>query len=437
MSETNHSRHGHFQIPKMSAAAAATFSCQQAFSDSDSDSDHSHTESDRHTDLSDSIFRSYFEHATKSQSPSATAPTPQDLWKIQSFLNSASSGALSCLICLERIKPSDPTWSCTSLCYAVFHLLCIQSWARQACDLSAMRATTRLPITADKAAEISTWNCPKCRSSYSKSEIPRTYVCFCGKLEYPPDDNPWILPHSCGEVCDRPLKNHCGHFCLLLCHPGPCPSCPKLVKAKCFCGKIEDVRRCGHKLFSCSNVCNKLLDCRIHKCNEICHDGPCPPCHVRGDYRCRCGKKQEERECCERDFLCENPCKRLLDCGKHVCERGCHSGECGECPFRGKRTCPCGKRAYEGIPCDVVVPPCGATCDKKLSCGFHRCHERCHRGPCIETCRIVITKSCRCGGLRKEVMYTLLEGHFMISHDFFFSWYIDNKVFLLSFAIAV
>ncbi|KAJ6900154.1 hypothetical protein NC652_026326 [Populus alba x Populus x berolinensis] len=55
------------------------------------------------------------------------------------------------------------------------------------------------------------------------------------------------------------------------------------------------------------------------------------------------------------------------------------------------------------MACDIVVPLCGGTCDKMLSCGFHRCHERCHRGPCIETCRIVVTKLCRCGGMKKEV----------------------------------
>ncbi|XP_065870669.1 NF-X1-type zinc finger protein NFXL2 [Euphorbia lathyris] len=376
---------------------------QKPLSDSDSDSDQSHSQSLRHTDLSNSIFKSYFDHSNR-QLPSATSPpTPAELSKIQSFLTSSSSGALSCLICLERIKPSDPTWSCNSICYAVFHLHCIQSWARQASDLSAYRASARLPISAEKAAETSTWNCPKCRSEYTKSQIPKTYFCFCGKLENPPSDDPWVLPHSCGEVCDRPLQHNCGHFCLLLCHPGPCPSCPKLVKAKCFCGKTEDVKRCGFKLFSCNNVCNRLLDCKTHKCKQTCHEGDCPPCDARGVYKCNCGSKEEERKCCEREFRCENPCEKLLGCGKHVCERGCHYGKCGQCPHQGKRTCPCGKRVYEGMACDVAIPLCGGTCDKTLSCRLHRCHERCHRGQCIETCRLVVTKSCRCGGLKKEV----------------------------------
>ncbi|XP_047316075.1 NF-X1-type zinc finger protein NFXL2 [Impatiens glandulifera] len=344
-------------------------------------------------DLSDSIFRSYIEINGCSSS---------DLSKIQSFLLSSRSGALSCLICLEKIRPSDPTWSCFSGCFAVFHLLCIQSWARQSSDLAATRAATRLPISSAKAAEEALWNCPKCRINYSKAQTPKNYYCFCGKLADPPSD-PWILPHSCGEICDRSLKYNCGHYCLLLCHPGPCPSCPKLVKGSCFCGGVEDVRRCGFKNFSCNDVCSRLLDCQSHTCEEICHEGQCPPCRARGAYRCECGKVEEEKDCCDRDFRCEIPCKKSLVCGKHVCDRGCHREECGECPLQGKRTCPCGKKVYEGMACDIPAPLCGSTCNKLLSCGYHRCSERCHRGVCIETCRVVVMKSCRCGSLKKEV----------------------------------
>ncbi|KAE8714837.1 NF-X1-type zinc finger protein NFXL2 [Hibiscus syriacus] len=374
-------------------------SSQPPFSDSDTDSDSENFQVG--ADLSNSIFKAYLDFSSSSSSSSSI--TSVDLSKIQSFLNSSSSGALSCLICLERIRPSDPTWSCSSLCFALFHLLCIQSWARQASDLSAARAAARLPITAETAAKQATWNCPKCRSSYSKSEIPKSYFCFCGKLRDPPSDNPWILPHSCGEICNRPLPNNCGHFCLLLCHPGPCPSCPKSIKTRCFCGSVEDFRRCGFKNFSCNRHCNKRLDCNKHNCYEICHPGTCPPCRARETYRCRCGKKEEKKDCCDRDFRCENECKKLLTCGKHVCERGCHRGACGECPLQGRRTCPCGERVYEGMPCDGVTPVCGATCNKLLNCGYHRCPERCHKGPCVETCRTMVKKSCRCGGLKKEV----------------------------------
>jgi NF-X1-type zinc finger protein NFXL1 len=388
------------QIPKMTSTNDHQHQHKlQQFSDSDSDSDNGNTGSEplRHVDLSNSIFKSYLEFTNQS------SPSTSDLTKIQSFLTSSSSGALSCLICLERIKPSHPTWSCSSLCYAVFHLLCIQSWSRESSDRSALRAATRLPISPAHASDHSTWNCPKCRVQYSRSEIPKNYHCFCGKLQDPPSD-PWVLPHSCGEICDRPLKHNCGHRCLLLCHPGPCPSCPKLVKSKCYCGAVSDVRRCGFKNFTCNNTCSKPLHCGVHKCSQPCHDGPCPPCRARGIYKCQCGKVKEERECHDREFRCESACDKALTCGKHSCEKGCHEvGECGECPLQGKRACPCGKRVYEGMPCDVTTPLCGATCNKTLNCGLHRCHERCHRGPCVETCRMVVTKSCRCGSLKKQV----------------------------------
>ncbi|XP_019449867.1 PREDICTED: NF-X1-type zinc finger protein NFXL2 [Lupinus angustifolius] len=375
----------------------------QPLSDSDTDSDGgdpSSTSLRRHSDLSDSIFKSYFQFTGHSSSATAS---PSDLSKIQSFLTSSSSGALSCLICLERIKPSDPTWSCSSLCFSIFHLICIQSWAQQSSNLFASRASTRLPISPETASETAIWNCPKCRVEYPKSQIPKGYFCFCGKLKDPYSDDPWVLPHSCGDVCEKPLMNNCGHRCLLLCHPGPCPACPKLVKVRCFCGSNDDVRRCGFKEYSCNNQCSKLLDCGVHECVEICHIGDCPPCRKIGVYRCQCGKKNEERECFNRVYRCEEPCEKKLRCGKHVCERGCHYGECGECPLQGKRTCPCGKRVYEGLPCDVPVQVCGDTCGKMLSCGYHRCPERCHRGQCAETCRTVVKKWCRCGSHRKDV----------------------------------
>ena len=60
---------------------------------------------------------------------------------------------------------------------------------------------------------------PKCRQEYKQTECPTRYFCFCGKDEDPPFD-PWLVPHSCGQVCGRGLKPDCGHSCLLLCHPG-------------------------------------------------------------------------------------------------------------------------------------------------------------------------------------------------------------------------
>jgi hypothetical protein len=79
-------------------------------------------------------------------------------------------------------------------------------------------------------------------------------------------------------VGSRPLPGaSCGHTCTLLCHPGPCPPCPRVVDAPCHCGKLRLRQRCGQAAFSCAEVCGRRLGCG-HACPEVCHEGPCPPC---------------------------------------------------------------------------------------------------------------------------------------------------------------
>ena len=369
------------------ALARASNAADATFSSSDASSSGGEEAPDQPATAENPVFSAYL------QASGASA----DLAKIRTFLaSSRKSSFVSCLICLERIRPSDPSWSCISGCYDLFHLLCIQSWARQSSSAPPSSSRPSLTVSTD-------WHCPKCRLNYPRSLIPRTYLCYCGKSQNPRPD-PWITPHSCGEICDRLLREGCGHHCLLLCHPGPCPPCPKLVTSFCYCGSTQDVRRCGRKEFSCNRSCGKRLECDIHRCPEICHVGACPPCRVKGIHRCSCGKEEREGECRERLFQCDNNCDGVLTCGRHGCTRGCHSGSCGECLLQGKRTCPCGKRHYEGVSCDVVVPTCGSSCDKLLSCKIHRCSERCHQGACLEICRNVISKFCRCGGLKKEVI---------------------------------
>ena len=71
------------------------------------------------------------------------------------------------------------------------------------------------------------WACPNCRQTYPPAAIPTRYTCYCSKVVDPPFD-PWCVPHSCGDPCGRRLRPDCGHQCLILCHPGPCPPCPKV-----------------------------------------------------------------------------------------------------------------------------------------------------------------------------------------------------------------
>lgn len=63
------------------------------------------------------------------------------------------------------------------------------------------------------------WNCPKCNFVYAE-KLPE-YLCFCEKT-YNPEFEPHLLPHSCGEVCEKKRGPNCIHPCQMECHPGPC-----------------------------------------------------------------------------------------------------------------------------------------------------------------------------------------------------------------------
>ncbi|XP_031550329.1 NF-X1-type zinc finger protein NFXL1-like [Actinia tenebrosa] len=312
----------------------------------------------------------------------------------QYLIDSCRPGAQVCLICIASIKHVDAVWSCEQ-CFSMLHINCIQKWARDGAIQTSNLSQENFP-----AVELS-WFCPKCRYEFKQSECPTRYHCFCGK-EQDPKFDPWIVPHSCGQTCSKPLKPACGHECLLLCHPGPCPPCPKTVRAKCHCGsKGPDTRRCGSKEWSCGKPCGRLLSCGHHNCQVPCHSGDCPPCSKQGPQYCLCMKKTTIRPCDSPEWQCDQVCGKSLSCGFHVCEKVCHEGECGDCPRAGERKCPCGKTTV-ALPCTEDIPTCGDTCDKELECGRHFCTQKCHFGPC-GTCRQIINKKCRCGKREKQV----------------------------------
>ena len=135
-------------------------------------------------------------------------------------------GSGSCLICICDVKKRDAIWSCEQ-CHCVMHLQCIQRWAKDSIyqqkrdlenDTSDLRSRPR-QNNRKKDQYVLHWGCPKCRSTYKEFEIPTKYTCYCGKIDDPPFD-PWIVPHSCGETCEKNLQPECGHQCLILCHPG-------------------------------------------------------------------------------------------------------------------------------------------------------------------------------------------------------------------------
>ncbi|XP_011876774.1 PREDICTED: NF-X1-type zinc finger protein NFXL1 [Vollenhovia emeryi] len=314
-----------------------------------------------------------------------------DAERVMSYLvNSFQTSSAVCLICISTVKKMDPIWNCDK-CYAFLHMSCILHWIND--SLSYKRARGITPI----------WACPKCRMEYDQEQIPRLYRCFCKKTVDPPHQ-PWAIPHSCGETCGKPLQPECGHKCVLLCHPGPCPPCAKMVSVKCYCGKLPaQPRRCNAKDWSCGTVCNKRYDSCAHSCSSLCHTDECPPCVEVTPLKCRCKSNEKVGECHEGTWVCEKPCNRRFSCNVHSCESTCHlPGDCGNCPLEKNRSCPCGKKRYEVSCRRQQVPTCGDTCGKLLDCGSHLCNMRCHADRCGQ-CLEVVTKACRCGSYTKEI----------------------------------
>eukprot|EP00051_Salpingoeca_urceolata_P023207 m.390341 g.390341 ORF g.390341 m.390341 type:complete len:977 (+) comp20077_c0_seq5:238-3168(+) len=307
-------------------------------------------------------------------------------------------GALtsSCLVCLDDIEATNPVWCCEQ-CHCMFHLPCIQKWIRQGVAPASAQALSD-ELFPDRERP---WLCPKCRFEYPQAQFPSKYTCFCGKVPDPSFD-PWIAPHSCGDMCGKRLKTDCGHTCMLLCHPGGCPPCPQTVRdAPCYCGKARQSRRCGNKNFSCGKPCGKVLSCGVHRCSEPCHTGDCSPCSQTSVQSCSCGRNSKRVACASPPWNCSEPCNKPLACGHHNCSQVCHSGSCAPCPGVLPRTCFCGKQEMT-LPCTEEVSSCGDTCGKALDCGVHTCMERCHRGSC-PSCLASVTKTCPCGGTTKTL----------------------------------
>ena len=141
------------------------------------------------------------------------------------------------------------------------------------------------------------------------------------------------------------------------------------------------------------------MNCNVHICNQICHKGACEPCQVEILQKCQCSHPTERSVECSAEnaenmvFSCGNICGKLLACGNHTCTKICHSDSenCEICSLTPNivKTCPCGKKNLEQNSrksCLDSIPSCGQVCEKILSCGpvgnNHLCREICHEGPC-------------------------------------------------------
>lgn len=323
------------------------------------------------------------------------------LGRTQIYLEDAlTSGAATCLICISTVKRTQSIWSCSD-CYTFFHLMCIQRWSKDTITHKRQALTDQIQV---RRIDI-VWGCPKCRRDYDPNDIPSGYYCFCRKQENP-DYQAFLVPHSCGQLCEKALKPECGHGCKLLCHPGPCPPCSQTINSTCYCGAGRaTLRRCSAREWSCGAVCSRPLSCTKHRCQVSCHIGACAPCEKKIIQSCNCEGSKKLRDCDQPVWQCDKVCDKPLRCGFHRCKEVCHKStdpNHDECQLSKVRTCPCGKSYFEELPCTQETPLCGDTCGKLLSCGVHSCNKRCHKEEC-GTCTEAVTKTCRCGKFTNQV----------------------------------
>ncbi|CAN7040090.1 unnamed protein product, partial [Brassica oleracea var. botrytis] len=278
---------------------------------------------------------------------------PQLVQEIQEKLVKSS---IECMICYDKVGRAANIWSCSS-CYSIFHMHCIKKWAR---------APTSIDLLAEKN-QGDNWRCPGCQSVQLTSSREICYRCFCGKRKDPPSD-PYLTPHSCGEPCGKPLEKEfaaaaetttsedlCPHICVLQCHPGPCPPCKAFAPPRsCPCGKKTVHTRCSERrsLLVCGQRCEKLLNCGRHQCEKTCHVGLCDPCQVLVNATCFCKKKVETVICGDMNvkgelkvedgvYSCNLNCGKPLGCGNHFCSEVCHPGPCGDCDLLPSRVKTC------------------------------------------------------------------------------------------------
>ncbi|CAI9171085.1 unnamed protein product [Rangifer tarandus platyrhynchus] len=263
--------------------------------------------------------------------------------------------------------------------------------------------------------------CPPCPAFMTKT-------CECGRTRHTVRCGQAVSVH-CSNPCDSILN--CGqHHCAELCHGGPCQPCRVILNQVCYCGSTSRDVLCGTDMgksdgfgdFGCLKICGKDLKCGNHTCSQVCHPQPCPPCPrlpplVR---YCPCGQtplsqllelgSSGRKTCMDPVPSCGKVCGKPLPCGSldfiHTCEKLCHEGDCGPCSRTSVISCRCSFRTKE-FPCTSLKSEADATfmcdkrCNKKRLCGRHKCNEIC----CVDKehkCPLICGRKLRCGLHRCE-----------------------------------
>lgn len=332
---------------------------------------------------------------------------PADVTELSARLSELMArGAVECVICLDRIRRQAPLWNCHT-CYTITHLHCARKWAGHTVENNTDESSNNIKNTNPV--------CPKCRMSIDHTTLFN--YCYCSRRKAPSIE-PGIVPGSCGEPCRKSLGapgSACPHKCTLLCHPGPCPPCVALRPPQsCFCGKQTIVRTCGESkgTASCGKKCGRLRPCG-HPCDLECHPGPCDECSISVSLRCYCGNKEVELPCSVNGFACGGICGKPLDCNVHLCSALCHEGPCDPCIWSPSvwQTCACGKQDLSATEqksrssCTDPIPSCGQVCERPLNCiGDHVCSQICGHPNTCGKCEQIVQAECRCGFSVKNVV---------------------------------
>ena len=257
---------------------------------------------------------------------------------------------------------------------------------------------------------------------------------------------------NCDKPCGQMLA--CGHTCRQHCHQGECRPCLEKVSISCRCGRTSSQtichqgseeppqcmrvcrvslncgrHECGERCCAgekkaaerqsnrrkprpldsaprrplenfesehiCTRSCGRQLKCGNpeHRCQELCHKGPCGTCRdaIFDELSCNCGRTvlQPPLPCGTKPPPCRFKCERPKECGHPQLDHSCHQDDqaCPKCAFLTTKPCLCGKSVLKNQPCWLSEVRCGQVCGRTLKCGTHKCQKQCHRpGECEEPC---------------------------------------------------
>ncbi|KAJ4959761.1 hypothetical protein NE237_019671 [Protea cynaroides] len=345
---------------------------------------------------------------------------------VQEIQDKLAKGVVECMICYDVVERSSPICPHKSNNYSIFHLDCIQKWARAP-------TSVYLSVVLNLGGN---WRCPGCQfvQLLTAEEIQYNFFCkkVCSSSRCPCGKN-MITPRcsdrkfTCGQPYNKLLE--CGrHGCEQICHQGPCGDfCEALIYPLCFCKKKVEVLLCREMaikgdlrqiggVFCCNSICGKKLSCGNHFCCKNCHPSPNGDCELTPwkNQTCCCGKmkmQSERQNCLDPILTCSQTCGKLLSCGIHSCKDLCHAGDCPPCLVQINEKCRCGSSSRT-VECYRTVDDkdkfvCNKPCERKKNCGRHRCRERCcflssSNNQVVDDwdphlCLIICGKKLRCG----------------------------------------